>query len=64
MDLSVPMVSEKEIDYINQFIDEDIPEFNPQMFIQFYNEDKMGGMIRNLENWLKEIFLQFKGYKD
>ena len=34
------------------------------MFIQFYNEDKMGGMIRNLENWLKEIFLQFKGYKD
>ena len=64
MDLSVPMVSEKEIDYINQFIDEDIPEFNPQMFIQFYNEDQLGGMIRNLDIWLKEIFEQFKGYKN
>ena len=34
-----------------------------EMFVQFYNSDQLGGMIRNLENWLKEIFLQFKGYK-
>ena len=32
--------------------------------IQFYNEDKLGGMIRNLDTWLKDIFSQFKGYKD
>ena len=64
MDLSSPMVSSKEIEYINYFIEEDIPEFNPEMFIQFYNEDKLGGMIRNLDIWLKEIFKQFKGYKN
>ena len=64
MDLSSPMVSSKEIEYINYFIEEDIPEFNPEMFIQFYNEDKLGGMIRNLDIWLKEIFEQFKGYKN
>ena len=34
------------------------------MFYPFYNEDKLGGMIRNLDIWLKDIFSQFKGYKD
>ncbi len=33
------------------------------MFISFYNEDKLGGMIRNLDVWLKEYFEHFKGYK-
>ena len=64
MDLSTPMIDEKGKEHINNLISEDIPELNSDMFIQFYNEDKMGGMIRNLENWLKEIFSQFKGYKD
>ncbi len=64
MDLSTPMIDERGKEHINNLISEDIPELNSDMFIQFYNEDKMGGMIRNLENWLKEIFLQFKGYKD
>ena len=64
MDLSTPMIDERGKEHINNLISEDIPELNSDMFIQFYNEDKMGGMIRNLENWLKEIFSQFKGYKD
>ena len=64
MDLSKPMISDKEKDYLNDLIEEDIPEFNPEMFISFYNEDKLGGMIRNLDTWLKDIFLHFKGYKN
>ena len=32
--------------------------------MSFYNEDKLGGMIRNLETWLKDNFQQFKGYKN
>ena len=64
MDLSTPMIDERGKEHIDNLISEDIPKLNSDMFIQFYNEDKMGGMIRNLENWLKEIFLQFKGYKD
>ena len=64
MDLSVPMIDDKGKKHINNLITEDFPDFNPEMFIQFYNEDKLGGMIRNLETWLKDIFSQFKGYKD
>ena len=64
MDLSTPMIDEREKDYLDDLITEEIPEFNPEMFIQFYNEDKLGGMIRNLDTWLKDIFLHFKGYKN
>ena len=64
MDLSVPMIDQKGIEHIDDLISEDLPEFNPDMFISFYNEDKLGGMIRNLETWLKDIFLHFKGYKN
>ena len=64
MDLSIPMIDDNGKKHINNLITEDFPEFNPEMFIQFYNEDKLGGMIRNLETWLKDIFSQFKGYKD
>ena len=64
MDLSVPMIDDRGKKHIDNLIVENFPDFNPEMFIQFYNEDKMGGMIRNLETWLKDIFSQFKGYKD
>ena len=64
MDLSVPMIDEKGIEHIYDLIDEDLPDFNPEMFASFYNEDKLGGMIRNLDTWLKDIFSQFKGYKN
>ncbi len=64
MDLETPMIDEKEKEYLDQLITDSFPDFNPEMFIQFYNEDKMGGMIRNLDIWLKDIFSQFKGYKD
>ena len=64
MDLSIPMIDDKGKKHIDNLIIEDFPDFNPEMFIQFYNEDKLGGMIRNLDTWLKDIFSQFKGYKD
>ena len=64
MDLSIPMINEREKEYIDNLIMEDIPDLNSDMFIQFYNEDKLGGMIRNLSGWIQEIFSQFKGYKD
>ena len=64
MDLSVPMIDNRGIEHIDNLILDNFPDFNPEMFIQFYNEDKLGGMIRNLDTWLKDIFLQFKGYKD
>ena len=64
MDLGTPMIDEREDEYLDNVISAEFPEFNPDMFIQFYNEDQLGGMIRNLDIWLKDIFSQFKGYKD
>ena len=64
MDLSIPFIDDKQIEYLENLIEEDIPSLNSKMFIQLYNEDKLGGMIRNLEYWLKDIFEHFKGYKN
>ena len=64
MDLSTPMIDAREREYLDDLIKEDFPELNSEMFVQFYNTDQLGGMIRNLEVWLKDIFSHFKGYKD
>ena len=64
MDLGTPMIDDREKEYLDDLIGEEFPELNSEMFIQFYNTDQLGGMIRNLETWLKDIFSQFKGYKD
>ena len=64
MDLSTPMIDAREREYLDDLIEEDFPELNSEMFVQFYNTDQLGGMIRNLEVWLKDIFSHFKGYKD
>ncbi len=64
MDLSIPLIDNKQKEYINELILEDIPDLNAETFISFYNEDKLGGMIRNLETWLKDNFQHFKGYKN
>ena len=63
MDLSIPMIDDKGKEHIDNLINEGLPEFNPEMFISFYNEDKLGGMIRNLDSWLKDIFALFPTYE-
>jgi 5'-3' exonuclease len=64
MDLSNPMINEREKQYLSNLIDSDLPEFHPKTFLQLYEEDKLGGIVRNVDIWLKDNFLQFKGYKD
>jgi DNA polymerase-1 len=56
MDLSIPMIDDREKEYLDDLIGEEFPELNSEMFVQFYNTDQLGGMIRNLETWLKDIF--------
>ena len=64
MDLSIPMIDDNEKEYLDTVIKSDFPDLHDKLFIQLYNEDKLGGMIRNLEIWLRDNFLQFKGYKN
>lgn len=63
MDLSKPMISEKGIEKVENLITEDLPELNAEVFLSLYNQDQLGGMIRNPEKWLSEIFLKFPTYE-
>ena len=63
MDLSIPMIDDKGKEHIDNLISEPLPDFQPELFTQLYNEDKLGGMIRNLDVWLNDIFTQFPIYK-
>ena len=62
MDLSKPMIDDREIQFLEDLMDEELPDLEMDLFMQLYNEDQLGGMIRNLEIWIKDNFSQFKGY--
>jgi DNA polymerase-1 len=62
MDLSTPMVGDYETKYVSNLIKSDLPELNSSPFLIMYEEDKLGGMIKNVDYWLKDNFLHFKGY--
>jgi 5'-3' exonuclease len=63
MDLSIPFIDDNEKQYLDDLITQELPELNKDMFIQLYNTDKLGGMIRNLDVWLTNIFSLFNSYK-
>ena len=62
MDLSNPMLDENDKKYLTQVVKTNDYHYLPDQFVAFYNEDKLGGMIRNVNFWVKEIFesLQIK----
>ena len=56
MDLSNPMIGENDKKYLDEVVKTKDLNYIPKQFIAMYNEDKLGGMIRNLDYWLKENF--------
>jgi len=56
MDLSNPMIDENDKNYLNKVVESKEINYIPDQFISMYNEDKLGGMIRNLEFWVKDVF--------
>ena len=56
MNLENPMLSNKEKEYLDKLVSSDIPPYLPKQFVAFYNQDKLGGMIRNIEFWVKDLF--------
>ena len=63
MNLAKPMVDQRDITFINNLVESDLPELISKNFMIMYEEDKLGGMIKNVDYWLKDNFLHFKGYK-
>ena len=56
MDLSNPMMDENEKKYLDEVVKSKELNYIPEQFISLYNEDQLGGMIRNLDYWLNENF--------
>ena len=60
MDLSNPMLDENDKKYLTQVVNTNDYNYLPDQFVAFYNEDKLGGMIRNVDFWVKDVFEKFK----
>ena len=56
MDLSNPMINDEGKKYIHDFIKPWPLELHSKEFIRMYNEDQLGGLIRNVDFWVKDIF--------
>jgi DNA polymerase-1 len=56
MDLSKPMLTEDDMSYIDEYIKQNKTEYHPDLFIQMYNEDQLGNLIRNVDVWLTNNF--------
>ena len=50
------MIGENDKKWLDEVVKSNELSYIPEQFIALYNEDKLGGMIRNLEYWLKENF--------
>ena len=56
MDLENPMIDKNDEKYLNEVVNSDIPSYFPEQFVSMYHQDKLGGMIRNVEFWVDDIF--------
>jgi DNA polymerase-1 len=56
MDLSNPMMTDDDKTYVDEFIKHTDLPFFPKQFLEMYEEDQIGGLIRNPEYWLQDIF--------
>ena len=56
MDLSNPMMTEDDKIFVDEFANNTQLEFHPEAFLEMYEEDQIGGLIRNPEYWLKDTF--------
>ena len=56
MDLSNPMLSSNDKNYLNEVVKSKEIHYHPDEFIAMYNEDQLGGLIRSVEFWIKDVF--------
>ena len=56
MDLSNPMMTDADKEYVDEFIKPSPLTLDAKEFIRMCNEDQIGGLIRNVEFWVKETF--------
>ena len=56
MDLKNPMLNKYDELFIEDFVKNTPLNYYPDQFVNMYNKDKLGGLIRNVEIWVKDVF--------
>tara|TARA_R110001592_G_scaffold5542_2_gene30557 strand:- start:2161 stop:3192 length:1032 start_codon:yes stop_codon:yes gene_type:complete len=56
MDLSNPMIDNRDKEYLNECVESQELPYLPEEFVAMYNQDKLGGMIRNVDFWVRDVF--------
>jgi 5'-3' exonuclease len=56
MDLSNPMMDDKDKMFIDKFVENAPLNFFPDTFVEMCNEDQIGNLIRNTDYWVRDIF--------
>ena len=56
MDLSNPMIDDRDKEYLNECVKSKELPYIPEEFVAMYNQDKLGGMIRNVDFWVRDVF--------
>lgn len=56
MDLSNPMMDDKDKMFIDKFVETTHLNYLPSEFIEMYHEDQLGNLIRNVDVWIKDVF--------
>jgi DNA polymerase-1 len=55
MDLHKDLLDEKEIEYVENIIKEDIPDLQTGAFLHLLDQDKIEGITKNTEGWLENF---------
>jgi DNA polymerase-1 len=63
MDLSNPMLTERDKEHLKQFVSSEETYYLPEQFLAMYKQDQLGAIIRNVEFWVKDVFARFENKK-
>jgi len=63
MDLSNPILDDRQIRYIDDLIKQPNNKFYKKIFLEMYEEDGIGHFIKNIESWLVDTFFDLTLHK-
>jgi DNA polymerase-1 len=56
MDLSNPIMSDKDKNDILELIESESPKLQPDIFVKMSQEDQIGSIITNVDFWVRDVF--------
>jgi len=63
MDLQNPLVDDSQIRILEQIVEQQIPSLDIPSFMQMYNEDGLGNILKNVNYWLQENFKVLNSFR-